>query len=390
MPRSSRAAHTHAARSTSHPTHPAFPPCSYSVKGLRNWSAALPAPITAMCRVLVRQSGTPVDCCAVALEGGEVRFYAQGALSGCAPVAQLTLQDTVTGMRFGQYGRESHTLVLASRSGALSFRILRRGAHFEGRAAAAASAAGAPPPAADEEGGGALELPKKSRLYVEQTAREREEAPDMHRAFQRDLCRLRLTTAKAYVKVRRARSSIALPALGWAGGSRRSLAPPPDPARLARYSRTGGRPLPARPRRAPPCASAPRCWGWDRPSRSSWTWWCVRRVAAVSAAPPRATHHPVFPPPTPVARPQNVGRLPADDVTVAFSFNPNLYSMSRPLSALDTLVPGLRYALDFDATALDAAAPPHALRCVLNVGQAATPCVSLLIAMPHSQPPLSA
>jgi hypothetical protein len=46
-----------------------------------------------------------------------------------------------------------------------------------------------------------VQVPKKTRLYVEQTQREREQAADMHRIFQRDLARLRLTTARAYVKI---------------------------------------------------------------------------------------------------------------------------------------------------------------------------------------------
>ena len=46
-----------------------------------------------------------------------------------------------------------------------------------------------------------LAVPRKTRLYVEQTQREREQGVDMHRIFQRDLCKLRLSTARAYVKV---------------------------------------------------------------------------------------------------------------------------------------------------------------------------------------------
>lgn len=54
-----------------------------------------------------------------------------------------------------------------------------------------------PPPEQDVP----LQVPKKTRLYVEQTQREREHAVDMHRTFQRDLCKLRLSAARAYVKV---------------------------------------------------------------------------------------------------------------------------------------------------------------------------------------------
>ena len=54
-----------------------------------------------------------------------------------------------------------------------------------------------PPPEQDIP----LNVPKKTKLYVEQTQRERDSAVDMHRIFQRDLCKLRLSTARAYVKV---------------------------------------------------------------------------------------------------------------------------------------------------------------------------------------------
>lgn len=42
-------------------------------------------------------------------------------------------------------------------------------------------------------------VPKKTKLYVEQTQREKLQAGEIHRAFQKDLCRLRLTAARAYV-----------------------------------------------------------------------------------------------------------------------------------------------------------------------------------------------
>ena len=45
------------------------------------------------------------------------------------------------------------------------------------------------------------QVPKKTKLYVDQSAREREQPVEMHRVFQRDLCKLRLSTARAYVKL---------------------------------------------------------------------------------------------------------------------------------------------------------------------------------------------
>lgn len=44
------------------------------------------------------------------------------------------------------------------------------------------------------------QVPKKTKLYVEQTQRAKLQAGEIHRAFQKDLCLLRLTAARAYVK----------------------------------------------------------------------------------------------------------------------------------------------------------------------------------------------
>jgi hypothetical protein len=54
-----------------------------------------------------------------------------------------------------------------------------------------------PPPEQDIP----LKVPKKTKLYVEQTQREVDQAVDMHRLFQRDLCKLRLSTARSFVKI---------------------------------------------------------------------------------------------------------------------------------------------------------------------------------------------
>eukprot|EP00662_Eupelagonemidae_sp_cell21_P026664 gene26664-65942_t len=51
-----------------------------------------------------------------------------------------------------------------------------------------------------------LKVPKKTKLYSDgrletQTQREKDFGIEMHRVFQRDLCKLRLQTARAYVKI---------------------------------------------------------------------------------------------------------------------------------------------------------------------------------------------
>lgn len=44
-----------------------------------------------------------------------------------------------------------------------------------------------------------LNVPKKTKLFVDQTLRERDNSVLMHRVFQHDLYQLRLNTARAYV-----------------------------------------------------------------------------------------------------------------------------------------------------------------------------------------------
>lgn len=45
-----------------------------------------------------------------------------------------------------------------------------------------------------------LDVPKKTKLYVDQTTRERENAVMMHQTFQKDLYRFRIKTAKEFLR----------------------------------------------------------------------------------------------------------------------------------------------------------------------------------------------
>jgi len=159
---------------------------SYHVKGKKNFSLYLPASVLCM-ELLSVQRQRMVKALIVALANGEVRVYNEKQL-----VSIHQTNDLVVGMRFGRFGREDNTLISTHASGALSIKILPRRANME----ASANGTG-PPPEQDIP----LNIPKKTKLYVEQTQREREQAIDMHRIFQRDLCKLRLSTARAYVRV---------------------------------------------------------------------------------------------------------------------------------------------------------------------------------------------
>ena len=62
---------------------------------------------------------------------------------------------------------------------------------------ATATYGGGPPPEQDIP----LDIPKKTKLYLDQTEREREMAPEMHRRFQQETVNLQVTTAKAYLEL---------------------------------------------------------------------------------------------------------------------------------------------------------------------------------------------
>uniref|UniRef100_A0A2K5MJG9 Bardet-Biedl syndrome 1 n=1 Tax=Cercocebus atys TaxID=9531 RepID=A0A2K5MJG9_CERAT len=103
----------------------------------------------------------------------------------------ILAKDAVTSLCFGRYGREDNTLIMTTRGGGLIIKILKRTALFvEG-----GSEVGPPPAQAMK-----LNVPRKTRLYVDQTLREREAGTAMHRAFQTDLYLLRLRAARAYLQ----------------------------------------------------------------------------------------------------------------------------------------------------------------------------------------------
>lgn len=162
---------------------------SYHLKGKRNFTVYLPSPAVALeCLQLERQR--VISASIVAMQDGSIRvYYGKHMVGAYSPRGA----EPIAGLRFGAYGREDAVLAVSFQSGALGIKILPRTADLEGNAASSSG----PPSEQDVP----LAVPRKTRLYVEQTQREREQGVDMHRIFQRDLCKLRLSTARAYVKV---------------------------------------------------------------------------------------------------------------------------------------------------------------------------------------------
>lgn len=124
----------------------------------------------------------------VALRGGSVQMYGQSVL-----VDQFMAPSTVSTMTFGRLGQEDHVLVLITIDGSLIVKILKRTAFFNmnNNDKNAIENHSNPPPA------GNLQIPKKSKVFVEQMTRERDNAPAIYTNFQAELWRLRLTAARA-------------------------------------------------------------------------------------------------------------------------------------------------------------------------------------------------
>ncbi|XP_044125970.1 Bardet-Biedl syndrome 1 protein isoform X2 [Bufo gargarizans] len=156
----------------------------YSQKGKQLWAVTLPASIMTM--ALLEQKSRSIQAVLVGLKNLEVHLYRDKNL-----LSVFSTPDIVTSICFGRYGREDDTLIMTTRGGGLIIKILKRMAHFEDKDTTLG-----PPTGQSIK----LNVPKKTKLYVDQTLRERENAVAMHRVFQMDLYRLRLSAARAYVK----------------------------------------------------------------------------------------------------------------------------------------------------------------------------------------------
>ncbi|CAF3501254.1 unnamed protein product [Rotaria socialis] len=156
----------------------------YTTKGKRYWKHILPAQITAMCQIDYRPRG--FQAVAVALANNEIHLYKDKFL-----VDVIQIEENVYAMKFGRLGREDATLVMVTKNGGLVLKILKRTAVFE-----ESDVLHGPP----KEQQVKIDVPKRTKLYVDQTLREKEQAENMYRIFQQDLIRLKLLTGKEFLK----------------------------------------------------------------------------------------------------------------------------------------------------------------------------------------------
>ncbi|XP_048522412.1 Bardet-Biedl syndrome 1 protein homolog isoform X2 [Dendroctonus ponderosae] len=155
----------------------------YSKKGQRLWSTTTANLVTCMSLVPLEHISTCMV--AIGLKNGSIQLY-----QGRQPVDFTSVADSPSVITFGQLGQEEHVMVVITIGGSISFKILKRTADFSSKVQENSPMLQSRP----------LPLPKRSKLFLEQSIRERKNALEIHQTFQQDLIRLRLSAARALVQ----------------------------------------------------------------------------------------------------------------------------------------------------------------------------------------------
>ncbi|XP_073998178.1 Bardet-Biedl syndrome 1 [Rhodnius prolixus] len=156
----------------------------YNLKGRKYWSVTLPSHPLYMTDIPL--VGFALHLLAVSLGNGNIHFY-----NGAHIVYVVTNQEPIYSMIFGKYGQEEHALITVTCNGALDIKLLRRTAQFKNEIV---NTQAAPKPHDIK-----FLVPKKSKLFLEQSLRERQKCREMHTWFHRSWMGLRVLTSEAYV-----------------------------------------------------------------------------------------------------------------------------------------------------------------------------------------------
>eukprot|EP01138_Halocafeteria_seosinensis_P003313 gb/GECG01003389.1/.p1 GENE.gb/GECG01003389.1/~~gb/GECG01003389.1/.p1 ORF type:complete len:595 (+),score=50.27 gb/GECG01003389.1/:1-1785(+) len=166
----------------------------YHAKGRKLWSMRFKKHISAIFPL----SADTVGACLVGFSDGKVRTITWEGKEILQETGPEQANDCLSAVRFGRFGRENHCLIMCFRSGTLKVNIVPRRVIDEVHLRACWSFPNVPLSSEKDE---SLYIPKKTRLFIDYTEREQVEPKEIHRVFQQTLCRLRLETARAYVKL---------------------------------------------------------------------------------------------------------------------------------------------------------------------------------------------
>jgi Bardet-Biedl syndrome 1 protein len=275
-----------------------------TVPGRRVFSVSVkPATVTALEVMRVARQ----VLLAVALSSGHVRVYLH---DDKALLHTLKAPDVVRAMRFGRFGREDHALALVTRPGSVLVKMLQRAASLEPTAASMAARSELVPLAG---------LAARSPLASGQAS-----AAAMHVSFQRDLVKLKLTAAQAYVDLL-TQGELA-DAQGDLGGGSRAAA--------------------------------------------------VRLQAEVAGLGPAFLVK---------VNVQNGGLDALRGGAVAVAYDPILYRVAPALTGLPLLLPGASHSLTLHVHCVDETAPPAAIKLLVVNSKSQIPFASAVVSMPQSE-----
>ncbi len=159
---------------------------SYSPQGKKKFSIKMPHSISNL-EVLDASRTRNFKGVIITLKNGEVRVYNEKNLLNI-----IKLNENIFGVKFGKFGKDEERLILITDSGSLIIKSLIQNINLD-------TISYNPQKKTGEEL--ALNVPKKTKFYVDLIEREKESAVSMNNAFQTDMVRLRHKTLDTYVKM---------------------------------------------------------------------------------------------------------------------------------------------------------------------------------------------
>nr|XP_018912244.1 PREDICTED: Bardet-Biedl syndrome 1 protein [Bemisia tabaci] len=164
----------------------------FTIQGMKQWSVELPGiPITL--------ASIPIMSLSLKLVAVSCRFRDEKTshlffYSGPQLMHSIATPQPVSAIIFGPYGQGESALITISTRGSLNIRLLKRTAQFG--CGERAGILALPPPNSQIK----LNVPKKSKLLVEQTLREREQKIEIYEQWKRSWLHLNVMACEEYLK----------------------------------------------------------------------------------------------------------------------------------------------------------------------------------------------
>lgn len=279
------------------------------------WIVQLNHAIVAMQSITIKSLG--LELVAVCCQDANIYMYKEKEV-----VDVIDTGDPVTAIRYGRLGREDNALVYVTRSGALTVKILRRNQTFESLGKAVNNSS------TNLTAGNKFVIPKKTKLFVDQTMRERENAATMHRVFQQDFQRMKLIAARQYAETIQKAGAIQTITTG-PNGKEHSIA---EVKLTARVQGLGPE---------------------------------FALIITLSCA------KDAFPPPC--------------DLLIVYSYDSSIYRLDRPYCFLPYLAPGIATSVSVRVTCISELPVSDSIKVIVVPYDSTAPSVTALISMPVAQ-----